>query len=93
MYSKHYRIHISNLVLIKKGDDKMIEALTEAFKSYVKVAPHVNKIKENKLRVYELSKDLSKEQGLELIEIFDSSIEEMKKMQEKIHERKDRKDD
>lgn len=71
----------------------MIETLTEAFKSYVKVAPHANRIKENKLRVYELSKELSKEQGLELIEIFDSSIEEMKKMQEKLHERNDRKDD
>lgn len=71
----------------------MIDILKEAVNNYIKIAPHVNRIKDNKLRIYEISKELPKEQGLELIMIYDHSIEEVKKMQEKLHERNDGKEE
>jgi ASC-1-like (ASCH) protein len=65
----------------------MIDILKEVMRNYAKVAPHANKIKENKLRIYELSKELPNEQGLELIQLHDSSVEEIRKMHKKLHER------
>ena len=71
----------------------MIDILKAALHNYMKVAPHVNRIKDNRLRVYELSKELPTEQGMELIKLMDNTIEETEKVYKKIHERNDRKDD
>lgn len=68
----------------------MIDILKASLHNYMKVAPHVNKIKDNRLRVYELSKELPAEKGLELIKLMDNSIEETEKIYKKIHERNDK---
>lgn len=71
----------------------MINAFNNVMKYVVKVGPHSKKIDENRERVYQLSRHLPEEEGYELINLFDNTIKETKKLCEKENQIKNQKED
>lgn len=61
----------------------MVNIFNKVVQYAVKLGPHVQKIEQNRERIYELSRELSAEEGYELIRLFDETVEQTKKLCEK----------
>lgn len=65
----------------------MVERMINyGIKFATRIGPHIKKVEENRKRVYELSRYLPEEEGYELINLFNESINETQKVCKKRYE-------
>lgn len=67
-------------------EKNIIEKFAEGVRKGIKISAEIDRLKDAEKRIYELSRDLPVEDGLELIKLFDQSKKDIEKVTKVRHD-------